>query len=63
MDDKLLDFKTVCARYHFRPWGLRHRIRNRQIAFVKIGKTIMFDPVLLEVWIKKHTVNPVKGKK
>lgn len=54
--EKLLDFKTVCDRYHFKPWGLRHRIRLRQIPIVKIGRSIYFDPADLEKWIQDHKI-------
>ena len=60
-EEKLLDFKTVVERYHFKPWGLRWRIRLRQIPFVKLGRSIYFDPDDLEAWIEKHKIQPDTG--
>lgn len=56
---KLLDFKTVLERYSFKPWGLRHRIRVRQIPFVKIGRSIYFDPEDLDRWIEEKKIKPI----
>ena len=64
-DKKLLSFKDVLARYSFKPWGLRHRIRMRTIPFVKLYRSIYFDPKDLDKWIEEHKIKPVEmgGKK
>jgi len=59
--ERLLDFKTVCKRYNFKPWGLRHRIRLRQVPFVKLGRSIFFDPTDLEKWIQGHKIPIAKS--
>ena len=58
-EDRLLTFHEVVKRYHFKPWGLRHRIRMRTIPFLKCGRSIFFDPQDLEDWITKHKIKPV----
>lgn len=58
MQKRLLNFKEVVEKYSFKPWGLRWRIRIRAIPFVKLGKSIFFDPEDLEKWIRQHKVQP-----
>jgi len=65
-EEKLLDFKTVVDRYHFKPWGLRHLIRNRAIPLVKISTDggrgrIFFDPKELDRWIEERKI-PVQNR-
>ena len=54
--NRLLNFQMVCQLYGFKPWGLRHRIRTRQIPFVKLGKSIFFDPEDLDRWIEENKI-------
>ena len=66
-EEKLLDFKTVVDRYHFKPWGLRHLIRNRAIPIVKISASggrgrIYFDPIELEKWIDDRKISVQNGE-
>jgi predicted DNA-binding transcriptional regulator AlpA len=63
-DKRLLNFNEVVEKFSFKPWGLRWRIRLRQIPFVKIGRSIYFDPLDLEEWIEKHKIRAQgEGKK
>jgi len=55
-DIKLIDFNAVVKTYSFKPWGLRHRIRKRQIPFVKIGRKIYFDPADLDRWVDSKKI-------
>jgi len=59
-EKKLLSFNDVVEQYSFRPWGLRWRIRNRTVPFVKLGKSIYFDPNDLDAWIQENKISEIK---
>lgn len=63
-DEKLLDFKTVCERYHFTSNALRWLLRYRRIPFVRIGRgrgRIYFDPEDLRNWIEENKIKANKS--
>jgi hypothetical protein len=64
MEKRLLDFNEVVKRYSFKPWGLRWLMRTRAIdGMVRVGNgrgRIYFDPIVLEQWIKRHTIPTAK---
>lgn len=62
-DKRLLNFHDVVDKFSIKPWGLRWRIRLRQIPFVKIGRSIYFDPLDLEHWIETHKIPAQSGEK
>jgi len=60
-DKKLLSFNDVVEQYSFRPWGLRWRVRTRSVPFIKLGKSIYFDPKDLDEWINSRKIPVQKG--
>jgi excisionase family DNA binding protein len=37
-------------------------VSQRRIPYVKVGRLTKFDVVLLDAWLKKHTVMPIPSK-
>jgi excisionase family DNA binding protein len=37
-------------------------VSQRRIPYVKVGRLVKFDEVMLQAWIKQHTVMPMPPK-
>jgi len=60
---KLWDIKQLVDNYPaLRPWGIRWKIRNRDIPIVKLGRRIYFDPDDIREWINKNKIPVINNQ-
>jgi hypothetical protein len=58
----LLDFKTFCERYPFRPWTVRNYCSHGKIPHLKVGRKVFFRVEDIEQWLSNR-VKPVLEQK
>ncbi len=58
----LLTYKEAAAFLTVSEATLRRWVMLRQVPFIKIGKSVRFDPAELEAWIRAQSV-PVGGRR
>ena len=54
----LLNIQEASEYLGLSPHTLYTMVSQRRVPFVKVGRLTKFDVVLLEDWLKKHTVMP-----
>ena len=63
LKSRLINIREAAAYTGLSIHTLYTMVSQRRIPHVKLGRLTKFDPVLLENWIKQHTVMPMPGKK
>ena len=59
---RLLDITEVASYTGLSVHTLYTMVSQRRIPFVKMGRLVKFDPLLLDKWIKQNTVMPMPAK-
>jgi hypothetical protein len=60
-EEKLWDIHQLLKHYPaFTEWGIRHRLRMRDIPIVRISRRIYFCPSEIARWIEQHKINPLE---
>ena len=59
---RLLDIREVASYTGLSVHTLYTMVSERRIPFVKMGRLVKFDPLLLDKWIKQNTVMPMPAK-
>lgn len=55
-DSELMTYEEAARRLHVAEITLRKWVSQRRVPYVKLGRTVRFDPIALEQWIEKMTV-------
>lgn len=59
---RLLSVREVANYTGLSPHTLYTMVSQRRIPYVKVGRLTKFDVVLLDAWLKQHTVMPIPSK-
>ena len=59
---RLLSVREVAHYTGLSPHTLYTMVSQRRIPYVKVGRLTKFDVVLLDAWLKQHTVMPIPSK-
>lgn len=59
---KLLTVKDVSAYTGLAPDTIYTMVSQRRIPYVKVGRLVKFDQVMLDAWIKQNTFMPMPSK-
>jgi excisionase family DNA binding protein len=59
---RLLSVREVAHYTGLAPHTLYTMVSQRRIPYVKVGRLTKFDVVLLDAWLKQHTVMPIPSK-
>ena len=56
---RLIDIKSAAAYTGLSVHTVYTMVSQRRIPYVKVGRLVKFDLVLLDAWIKQNTVMPM----
>ena len=59
---RLLSVREAANYIGLSPHTLYTMVSQRRIPYVKVGRLTKFDVVLLDTWLKQHTVMPIPSK-
>lgn len=59
---RLLSVREAANYMGLSPHTLYTMVSQRRIPYVKVGRLTKFDVVLLDAWLKQHTVMPIPSK-
>lgn len=59
---RLLSVREAAHYMGLSPHTLYTMVSQRRIPYVKVGRLTKFDVVLLDAWLKQHTVMPIPSK-
>ena len=58
---RLIDIKSAAAYTGLSVHTVYTMVSQRRIPYVKVGRLVKFDLVLLDAWIKQNTVMPMRA--
>jgi excisionase family DNA binding protein len=60
--NRLISVPEAAAYTGLSPHTIYTMVSQRRIPYVKVGRLVKFDEVMLQAWIKQHTVMPMPPK-